>query len=53
MLAPGGDEWLATRPDCLTSGTILTGGFVGPRAGLDGVAKRKFPIRVANLAPIV
>jgi hypothetical protein len=40
-------EWSASRPGCFTArerapGTHWIGGWVGPRAGLDGVEKRKF-----------
>jgi hypothetical protein len=39
-------EWSASRPCCLTPeerapGTHWIGGWVGPRAGLDAVQKRK------------
>jgi hypothetical protein len=42
-----GSEWLATRPGRLPSekealATNWIGGWVGPRAGLDAVEKRKF-----------
>jgi hypothetical protein len=30
-----GGEWSASRPCRFTPGTHLTGGWVGPRAGLD------------------
>jgi hypothetical protein len=41
-----GGEWLASRPDRFTPGEIAlrtyrTGGWVGPRAILDAVEKRK------------
>jgi hypothetical protein len=44
-----GGEWSASRPGRFTSreralGTHLTGGWVGPRAGLDEVEKGKFLI---------
>jgi hypothetical protein len=43
-----GGEWSASRPGCFTprerdSGTHWIGGWVGPRAGLDAVVKRKIP----------
>jgi hypothetical protein len=43
-----GGEWLASRPDSFTpreraSGTHWIGGWVGPRALLDAVVKRKIP----------
>jgi hypothetical protein len=42
-----GREWSASRPCCFTPGektpgTQWIGGWVGPRAGLDDVEKRKF-----------
>jgi hypothetical protein len=42
------DEWSASRPGRFTprEGTPVTnwiGGWVGPRAGLDAVVKRKIP----------
>jgi hypothetical protein len=45
--ALGGGEWSASRPGCFTPGerapsTYWIGGWVGPRAGLDDVEKRKF-----------
>jgi len=45
-LRVGGGEWSASRPDRFTTeerglGTHCTGGWVGPRAGLDKVAKIK------------
>jgi hypothetical protein len=51
-----GNEWSASRPGRFTSkensGTHWIGGRVGPRAGLDVVAKIKsFPER--NPAPVV
>jgi hypothetical protein len=44
-----GGEWSASRPGRLTSrerepGTHWIGGWVGPRAVLDAVVKRKIPI---------
>jgi hypothetical protein len=46
-LALIGDEWSASRPNRLTPweispNTHLIEGWVGPRAGLDDVEKRKF-----------
>jgi hypothetical protein len=47
-------KWLGTRPSHITSGEIAPsaksiGGWVGPRAGLDAVEKRKnFPCRESN-----
>jgi hypothetical protein len=43
-----GDEWLASRPGRFTPrektpGTHWIGGWVGPRAVLDAVVKRKIP----------
>jgi hypothetical protein len=45
--APVGGEWSASRPGRFTPGerapgTHWIGGWVGPRAGLDNVEKRKF-----------
>jgi hypothetical protein len=45
--ALAGGEWSASRPCRFTSGervpnTHWTGGWVGPRTGLDDVEKRKF-----------
>jgi hypothetical protein len=44
-----GSEWSASHPDCFTPreigpGTPWIGGWVGPRASLDDVEKRKFLI---------
>jgi hypothetical protein len=43
-----GGEWSASRPGCFTPrergpSTHWIGGWVGPRAGLDAVVKRKVP----------
>jgi hypothetical protein len=43
-----GGDWSASLPDSLTPrartlGTHWIGGWVGPRAGLDTVSKRKIP----------
>jgi hypothetical protein len=45
-----GDEWSASRPGCFTPRervpvTHWIGGWVGPRAVLDAVVKRKIPSR--------
>jgi hypothetical protein len=42
-----GGEWTTSRPGRFTPGeralnSLWTGGWVGPRAGLDDVEKRKF-----------
>jgi hypothetical protein len=37
-----GGEWSATRPGRFIPGTHWIGGWVGPRAGLDDMEKRKF-----------
>jgi hypothetical protein len=43
MKAYGGvGEWSAPRPGRFTHGTHWIGGWVGPRAGLDDLKKRKF-----------
>jgi hypothetical protein len=39
-----GGEWSASCSDRFTPGTHCTGGWVGSRAGLDDVEKRKFLI---------
>jgi len=43
-------EWSALRPGRFTSGTYLIGDWVGPRAGPNAVAKRKYtcPFRKWN-----
>jgi hypothetical protein len=46
--APDGGEWSASRPGRFTSserapGTHWIGGWVGPRAVLDAMVKRKVP----------
>jgi hypothetical protein len=35
-------EWSASRPGCLTPGTLWVGDWVASTAGLDDVEKRKF-----------
>jgi hypothetical protein len=40
--APVGGKWSASRPCRFTPGTHWIGGWVGPRAGLDDLEKRKF-----------
>jgi hypothetical protein len=42
--AQDGGEWSASSPSCFTPGTHLTRGWLGPRAGLDEVAKNPFPL---------
>jgi hypothetical protein len=47
-MALGGGEWSASCPCCFTPrerapGAHWTGGWVGPRAVLDMVVKRKIP----------
>jgi hypothetical protein len=37
-----GGEWSASHPGRFTPGTHWTGGWVGPRTGLNDVEKRKF-----------
>jgi hypothetical protein len=39
-----GDEWSALTPRERAPHTYWIGGWVGPRAGLDVVVKRKIPI---------
>jgi hypothetical protein len=54
-----GAEWSASRLASFTPreralGTHLIGGWVGPKAGLDAVSKRKkFPAPVGNRTPII
>jgi hypothetical protein len=56
--ALGGGEWSASRscrftPGERASGTHWLGGWVGPRAGLDNVEKRKFlPLPRLELRPL-
>jgi hypothetical protein len=49
-------EWSASHPGCFTpkertSGTHWIGGWVGPRAGLDMVVRRKIPRPYWDLNP--
>jgi hypothetical protein len=58
MTSELGGEWSASRPGCFTPwerapGTHRTGGWVGPRASLDAVMKRKSPAPAGNRTPIV
>jgi hypothetical protein len=51
-----GSEWSALRPGRFTPrerapGTHCTGGWVGPRAVLDTVVKRKIPTRIEPYNP--
>jgi hypothetical protein len=51
-----GGEWSASRPGPftpveITPGNHWTGGCVGPRAGLDAVAKRKIPCPCRESSP--
>jgi hypothetical protein len=51
-----GGEWTASRPGARTPGTHCTGGWVGPRAGLDTEVRGKIlcPCRGSNLdRPVV
>jgi hypothetical protein len=55
-LALDGSKLLASYPFCFTprertSGTYCTGGWVGPRAGLDAVEKRNIPTKNWTLIP--
>jgi hypothetical protein len=55
-LALDGGEWSASRPIHFTPrkrapGTQWIGGWVGPRAGLDTVSKRKIPSPCWELDP--
>jgi hypothetical protein len=52
-----GDEWSASRHGCFiprerAAGTHRNEGWVGPRTGLDAVAKRKIHIRATNRNPL-
>jgi hypothetical protein len=52
-----GGEWSALRPGRFTSrervpGTHWVGGWVGPRAGLDAVVKRKIPSPYRDSNPL-
>jgi hypothetical protein len=54
--ATDGCEWSTSRPGCFTPrvrthGTVWRGGWVGPRTGLDEVAKRKSPYACRELSP--
>jgi hypothetical protein len=40
--ALAGSEWSASRPGRFTPGTHWIGGWVDPRASLEGLEKRKF-----------
>jgi len=51
-----GGRWSAARPGRLTPGdkdpgTHWIGGWVGPRAGLDAVAKRKKALSLPGIEP--
>jgi len=55
-----GGEWSASRPGRFTARITapqypLDRGWMGPSAGLDAVAKRKFPIIAlpGNLTPVI
>jgi hypothetical protein len=37
-------EWSASRPGCFILGKVWIGSCVDPRAHLDAVAKRKYPV---------
>jgi hypothetical protein len=43
-----GGEWSASRPGRCTPSILCIGGWVGPRAILDRVAKRKIPSPEGN-----
>jgi hypothetical protein len=45
-----GGEWSSSRPDRFTPGTHMMGGWVGSRAGLGVVEKRKILHRESNPA---
>jgi hypothetical protein len=48
-----GGEWSSSRLREIAPGTYWIGGYVGPRAGLDPVAKRKFlTVPVLELRPL-
>jgi hypothetical protein len=52
-----GGEWSASRPGRAftpgerTAGTHCTGGWVGPRAGLDTEARGKIPSPLSGIEP--
>jgi hypothetical protein len=46
-----GGKWSASRPGRFTPGTQWIRGWVGPRIGLDAVAKRKIPNPYRELKP--
>jgi hypothetical protein len=51
-------ELSASRPDCLPPGKVVpcvhwTGGWVGPRSGLDAEAERKLFPFAGNRTPVV
>jgi hypothetical protein len=53
---PDGGEWSASRPGRFTLreralGTHWIGSWVGPRAGLDAVSKRKIPSTLRDSNP--
>jgi len=53
-----GGEWPASRSGGFNlagraANTIWTGGWLGPRAGLDAMAKRNIPVSVGNRTPVV
>jgi hypothetical protein len=57
-LALDGGEWSASCPGHFTPrerspGTHWIGGWVGPRAGLDAVVKRKIPYPLPGLKPLI
>jgi hypothetical protein len=52
-LALAGEEWSASRPGRFTPGTHWIGGWVGPRACLDEVKKRKVMILPATVSRIL
>jgi hypothetical protein len=52
-MALDGGEWSASHPRCFTPrerapSTHWIGQWVGPRAGLDEMEKRKIPIHAGN-----
>jgi hypothetical protein len=55
-LALNGGQWSGSRSGCFTTGTHCTGGWVGPRGGLDTEtvsAAKKFQTKVVDDNEIV
>jgi hypothetical protein len=50
-LALDGGKWPASRPGCISPSTYWIGGWVGPRAGLNTIEKRKMSCPSRELTP--